>query len=67
MNYKRIFPTWLSKLMMVLTVVFALILLIEDYKGNVPALSRLFLCALAFSVFYLDYNIVKYNDQNDDL
>ncbi len=64
MQYKRIFPGWLSKLMMALTVLFAIAMFMEDYKGNHPALSRLFLCALAFSIFYLDYNVVKYNDKN---
>ena len=64
MKFKRIFPGWLSKFMMVICIIVASALLIEDYRGRAPELSRIFICALAFFIFYLDYNVTKYNDQD---
>jgi hypothetical protein len=50
--------------MMVICIIVASAILIEDYKGRTPELSRIFICALAFFIFYLDYNVTKYNDQD---
>ena len=46
--------------MMVICIIVASAILIEDYKGRTPELSRIFICALAFFIFYIDYNLTKY-------
>ena len=65
MKFKRIFPGWLSKFMMAMCVLVAVSFMIEDYKNNMDDFSRIFICCLCFLVFYSDYNVVKYNDDNE--